>query len=204
MVEGSLPQCRIVRQGSWGSGSRLIAESWGEEDERWKVVTSEQNREVRKVDGRWEIRGIKPREDVGSRGWSQNSSAEEGSRQNWLAWGSDQENPIEWACTRQCRYSVCSRNSPQPCLDPPKSEWHDGQRQINEAGKCIRENTALRSKFRGGVRVQACHAAVWLEFAFWPLRRDYHSGVLIGEGGRRRSDWPARVLANDVSTRIDR
>ncbi len=23
-----------------------------------------------------------------------------------------------------CRYSVCSRNSPQPCLDPPKSEWH--------------------------------------------------------------------------------
>ncbi len=43
---------------------------------------------------------------------------------------------------------------------PPKSEWHDGQRQINEAGKCIRENAALRTKFRGGVRVQACHAAV--------------------------------------------
>ncbi len=38
----------------------------------------------------------------------------------------------------------------------------------------------------------------------WPLRRDYHSGVLIGAGGERRSDWPARVLANDVSTRIDR
>ncbi len=38
----------------------------------------------------------------------------------------------------------------------------------------------------------------------WPLRRDYHSGVLIGAGGRRRSDWSARVLANDVSTRIDR
>ncbi len=56
--------------------------------------------------------------------------------------------------------SVCSKNSPQPCLDPPKSEWHDGQRQINEAGKCIMENTALRTKFRGGVRVQACHAAV--------------------------------------------
>ncbi len=76
-----------------------------------------------------------------------------------------------------CRCSVCSRISPQPCLDPPKSKWHDGQRQINEAGKCIRENTALRTKFRGDVRVQACHAAVWIEFVFlaasaWlPLRR---------------------------------
>ncbi len=58
------------------------------------------------------------------------------------------------------RFSVCSRNSPQPCLDPPESEWHDGQRRINEAGKCIRTNTALRRKFRGGVRVQAYHAAV--------------------------------------------
>ncbi len=38
----------------------------------------------------------------------------------------------------------------------------------------------------------------------WPLRRDDHSGVLIGAGWTRRSDWPARVLANDVSTRIDR
>ncbi len=32
-------------------------------------------------------------------------------------------------------------------------------------GKCIRENTALRTKFRAGVRVQA----VWIEFAFGPL-----------------------------------
>ncbi len=38
----------------------------------------------------------------------------------------------------------------------------------------------------------------------WSLRRDDHSGVLIGAGGTRRSDWPARVLANDVSTRTDR
>ncbi len=38
----------------------------------------------------------------------------------------------------------------------------------------------------------------------WPLRRDDHSGVLIGAGGQRRSDWPERVLANDLSTRIDR
>ncbi len=43
-----------------------------------------------------------------------------------------------------------------------------------------------------------------LEITFWPLRRDCHSGVLIGAGGRRRSDWPAHVVANDVSTRIDR
>ncbi len=40
--------------------------------------------------------------------------------------------------------------------------------------------------------------------SLWPLRRDDHSGVLIGEGGMRIYDWPARVLANDVSTRIDR
>ncbi len=38
----------------------------------------------------------------------------------------------------------------------------------------------------------------------WPLGRDDHPGVLIGAGGTRRSDWPARVLANDVGTRIDR
>ncbi len=38
----------------------------------------------------------------------------------------------------------------------------------------------------------------------WPLRRDDHSGVLIGAGGERRSDWPARVLTNGVFTRIDR
>ncbi len=38
----------------------------------------------------------------------------------------------------------------------------------------------------------------------WPLRRDDHSGVLIGADGTRRSDRPARVLANEASTRIDR
>ncbi len=27
----------------------------------------------------------------------------------------------------------------------------------------------------------------------WPLRRDDHSGVLIGAGGALRSHWPARV-----------
>ncbi len=38
----------------------------------------------------------------------------------------------------------------------------------------------------------------------WPLRRDAHSGVLIGAGGERRSNWPAHLLANDVGMRIDR
>ncbi len=38
----------------------------------------------------------------------------------------------------------------------------------------------------------------------WPLRRDDHSGVLMGAGGMRRSDWPVRVLVNDASTGIDR
>ncbi len=73
---------------------------------------------------------------------------------------------LQIAAWWSCKDSVCSRYSPQSCLDPPKSGWHDGQRRINEAGKCIRENTALRTKFRGGVRVQACHAAVCIEFAF--------------------------------------
>ncbi len=52
---------------------------------------------------------------------------------------------------------------------PPKSEWHDGQRWVNEVGKCVSENRALRTKFRGGVRVQAWHAAVLIEFAFGRL-----------------------------------
>ncbi len=38
----------------------------------------------------------------------------------------------------------------------------------------------------------------------WSLRRDDHSGVLIGAGGERRSDWPAHVLTNDVSAKTDR
>ncbi len=59
----------------------------------------------------------------------------------------------------RCKNSVCSRYSPQPCLDPPKSEWHDGQRQINEAGKCIRkiqpyeQNSEVASEFRRATRL---------------------------------------------------
>ncbi len=36
------------------------------------------------------------------------------------------------------------------------------------------------------------------------VTRDDYSGVLIGAGWKRRSDRPKRVLANDVSTIIDR
>ncbi len=40
-----------------------------------------------------------------------------------------------------------------------KSKWHNDQRQINE-------HTAFWTISRGGVRVQACHVAVSIEFAF--------------------------------------
>ncbi len=43
-----------------------------------------------------------------------------------------------------------------------------------------------------------------IRIRLWLLRRDDHSGVLIGAGGERRFDWPAHVLANDVSRKIDR
>ncbi len=43
-----------------------------------------------------------------------------------------------------------------------------------------------------------------IRIRLWPLRRDDNPGVLIGAGGERRSDWPVRVLANDVSMKIDR
>ncbi len=43
-----------------------------------------------------------------------------------------------------------------------------------------------------------------IRIRLWPLRRDDQSGALIGSGGTRRFDWPARVLANDVSTGMDR
>ncbi len=65
------------------------------------------------------------------------------------------------------------------------------------------ENTAFWTILRNGVRVQAFNGSVF-KIQLCPLRRNDHSGGLIGAGGTQRSDWPARVLANDVSTRIDR
>ncbi len=99
---------------------------------------------------------------------------------------------VTWRA-RQCKEPVCSTSNPQSCLaspPPPKSRWYDGRRWINEVEKCTRESTALRTKFRGGVRVQACHAAVWIEFAFGRLGvittqtswlAQAGGGVLIGQ-----------------------
>ncbi len=60
----------------------------------------------------------------------------------------------------------------------PKSKWYDGQRRLNETGKCIRENTA---------------------FCLRTPKRDDHSGVLIGAGGTCRSDWSVHVLVDLVA-----
>ncbi len=90
----------------------------------------------------------------------------------------------------------------------PKSEWHNGQRQINEAGKCIGENTALRTKFRSGFRVQACHVAAWLEFVFGCLDvmttqaswlAQVGSGALIGQ----RTCWLMTLTRKSIDcTRV--
>ncbi len=75
----------------------------------------------------------------------------------------------------------------------PKSEWHDGQRPVNETGKCFSENTARGTIFRDGVRVEACHVAVCMEFAFGrlgvittqaSLLAQVGDGVLIGQRTR--------------------
>ncbi len=109
-------------------------------------------------------------------------------------------NPISYyvPASQYLKTSCNNSHAPQPCLDPPKSKWHDGQRRINEAGKygLLSGVTSWRSCScvpRGCVN----------RIRLWPLRRDYRSGVLIGTSGEQRSDWPVHVLANDVSTRID-
>ncbi len=106
-----------------------------------------------------------------------------------------------YACVR---YSACSRNSPPPDIDSPKSKWHDFQRQINKVGKWIMVNTAFWTILRVCVSVLLSHAVLLNGFRLWPLRRDDNSGVRVGAGEERRSDWPARVLANAVNRRIDR
>ncbi len=81
----------------------------------------------------------------------------------------------------------------------PKLEWRDGQRRINEAGKYSLLNDIKRWR---SCSVVPC--GCMNRIRLWPLRHQDHSGVQIGAGGTRRSDWPARVLAIDVSTRINR
>ncbi len=66
-------------------------------------------------------------------------------------------------------------------------------------GKYSLLNDIKRSSLCSGVPRGCVH-----RIRLRPLRRDDHSGVLIGAGGERRSDWLAHVLANDVSRRIGR
>ncbi len=73
--------------------------------------------------------------------------------------------------------------NPQPCLDPPNKNG-----KMAKARLLRWENVLLGWRLCSGV-TRGCVYRIRL----WPLRRDDYSGVLIGAGGRRRSDWPARV-----------
>ncbi len=71
-------------------------------------------------------------------------------------------------------------------------------------GKMYKRKYSLKNEIQRWRQCSGVPRGCVPRIRFWPLRCDYHSGVLIGAGGRRRSDWSVRVLANDVSTRIDR
>ncbi len=60
------------------------------------------------------------------------------------------ETQLAWGVLATVGILFYSRNSPQPCLDPPQIRMAR-RPKTDEAGNCIRENTALRTKFRGGV-----------------------------------------------------
>ncbi len=66
----------------------------------------------------------------------------------------------------QCVEAVL-RNKTQSCLIPPKSEWRDGQRRINETGKIL--PSERWTSWRLGLVV-----------TILPPRREERSGVLIG------------------------
>ncbi len=78
------------------------------------------------------------------------------------------------------------------------------QRRINEAGKCIMEKYSLLNDIKRWRSCSDVPRGCVNRIRLLPLRRVDHSGVLIGAGETWRSGWPSRVLANDVSTRIDR
>ncbi len=98
---------------------------------------------MREVNGKKGIRGIRSREDAGSRGWKRKSSGEKGSRQNWLVRRSDQKNPIEWAFARQCKVYGLFLDQPPTMSRPLKRKRARWPKTVNEAGKCIRENTGF-------------------------------------------------------------
>ncbi len=63
------------------------------------------------------------------------------------------------------RNRVVLRTAPAHVSIPFKSKPHDCQRRISEVGKCIMENTAFGTALEGGVGVQACRVAMFLELA---------------------------------------
>ncbi len=77
-------------------------------------------------------------------------------------------------------------------------------KRIIEAGNCVEGKNSLLNDITSWYSCSVVLRGCVIRIHLWSLRRDDHSGVLIGAGGTRRSDWPACALANDVSTRIDR
>ncbi len=75
----------------------------------------------------------------------------------------------------------------------PQSKMARWPKQINEAGKCIRENTAFWTILNRWRLCSGMPRGCVNRIRLWPLKRNDHSGVLIGTGGTRRSDWPAGV-----------
>ncbi len=109
---------------------------------------------------------------------------------SWRSWVK------QWSRGKKCcillvlKGSVCFYVQPPAIPRSPKSTRHDCQRQINEAGKCIRDNTAFWTIFPDGARVEACRMAVSIEFAFAHLGvmtimsswlAQIRRGVLIGQ-----------------------
>ncbi len=90
------------------------------------------------------------------------------------------------------------RNSSQSFLDPPNQKADKWGGKMYK-GKCNLLNDIKRWRSCSGVP-RSCVYRICL----WPLRRDVRSDDLIGAGRAQRSDWPTSVLANNVSTRIDR
>ncbi len=81
----------------------------------------------------------------------------------------------------------------------PKSKWHDGQRRINEASKYSLQDGILRWRSCSGVPHDCVN-----RIRLWSLRRDDHSGILIGacvarlprlDAGVRREESTFNVLS---------
>ncbi len=94
------------------------------------------------------------------------------------------------------RYRFCSARKTQIKM----ARWPKTDKL---GGKMYREKYSLLNDITRWCSCSVVSRGCVNRIRLWPLRRDDHPGVLIGAGGTRRSDWPPRVLANNVSTRID-